>query len=309
VDHITRSQPVRRKRPFRWRWVLLLLVLGYAATGIYMVQPDERAVVQRCGKVLPGLQTPGLHFGFPYGIDRVTRLKMSETRRVTVPKGSGVVEPQQAECLTGDRNLIRVSAVVEYRIADTSAYLFRTADVSALVAHAAEASLHWTVGSMAADDVPALKRVEIPGRVKRLTQAALDRYGMGVEVTGVWLDAVAPPRDIVAAFDDVFAAQADRQRKIDEAKDYAARLALQSKSEAEQTRVKAEAFKAEAVATARGDADRFLAVAAKLSGDRNLAARRLILETLEEVLPRVKKVFIDSNADQPLDLEILEAEP
>jgi len=107
----------------------------------------------------------------------------------------------------------------------------------------------------------------------------------------------------------VFAAQADRQRKIDEAKDYAARLALQSKSEAEQTRVKAEAFKAEAVATARGDADRFLAVAAKLSGDRNLAARRLILETLEEVLPRVKKVFIDSNADQPLDLEILEAEP
>ena len=45
---------------------------------------DERAVVRRCGKALAELRGPGLHFGFPYGIDRVTRLKVAEIKRAGV---------------------------------------------------------------------------------------------------------------------------------------------------------------------------------------------------------------------------------
>ena len=68
--------PHVRKRRIRWWAVLPWLVAAYLATGVYSVGPNERAVVRRCGRPLESVRMPGLHFGFPCGIDRVTRLSL-----------------------------------------------------------------------------------------------------------------------------------------------------------------------------------------------------------------------------------------
>src|SRR5580658_4989932 len=71
-----------------WRPNLLLCLLAalvaWAATGIYVVEPNERAVVWRCGQILADSQLPGIHCGLPWGIDRVTRLKVNEQKRVGI---------------------------------------------------------------------------------------------------------------------------------------------------------------------------------------------------------------------------------
>ena len=59
-------------------FLLFFLILGYLATGIYQVSPGELAVVRRFGQALPAPEGPGLHFGLPWGCDRVDKVAVDE---------------------------------------------------------------------------------------------------------------------------------------------------------------------------------------------------------------------------------------
>ena len=307
-------------------WLLVLLaglVVAWLATGVYAVRHNERAVVQRCGRALDELRGPGLHFGFPYGIDVVKRLKVLETKRVAVGVALGEralgrkIEPQQAETLTGDRNLIVVSAVVHYTIRydpadedpveELKAYLFRAADVPELVRAAAAAALIPVISGMGVDDVITVGRETIRAEVKLRTQQALDRCGVAVVVTDVLIEDQGPPQEVADAFRDVTNAVADMERTIDEAEGYRDRVLPRARGEAKRTRIEAEGFATEVVQKARGDAARFEQIAAQAATSRDLTARRLVLETVEEVLPRLRKVVIGAKARKGLDLGIIEA--
>ncbi len=321
-------QPDRHAPHRRFRWWTLgpWLLAGYLATGLYSVQTSEQAVVRRCGQVLPQVRTPGLHFGFPWGIDRVDKLKVLESKEVQVnaaPAESALgraIDPRQAECLTGDRNLIRVTAVVQYRIVDPKAYLFQVADlpareggspsqgVSTLVEIVTAAALTSVVAGMKVDDVfDGAQRALIQSQVLRATQAALDRYGAGVQLQSVSLPAngIAPPKEVEQAFGDVIAARQDRQRAVNEAQAYADSLLPSARGEAQRVRLESEGYAAEVREKAQGDAQRFLAMLGQLAATRDLTIRRLILETMEEVLPRLKKVVVDARNGR-LDLGLLE---
>jgi membrane protease subunit HflK len=300
-----------------WVWLvtvlLLCLIAGYLATGIYTVQPDEVAAVRRCGKLQEGVRGPGLHFGLPYGFDRVDKLKLMQAKRVGV--GIGLAErstgrrlqPQDAEGLTGDRNLILISAIVQYRISRADDYLLNTADVAGLIENAAAAALARVIASMPVDDVLTTRRIEVQTTVRQRTLAALKQYDSGVEVLSVSLEGTAPPQEVAAAFRDVTSAREDKQRAINEAKGHANRLLPQARGEAEQVRLEAEGYATKVVRTAEGDASRFSQMAQQLEGRRQLTVRRLVLETMEEVLPRLEKIVLDG--DQQLDLGIFADKP
>jgi membrane protease subunit HflK len=290
------------------------LAAAYLATGLYTVGTNERAVVRRCGRPLEELRMPGLHFGLPYGFDRVTRLKVFERKRVGVGKSLAerslgrLSEPEQAERLTGDRNLILVSAIVQYRITDPHAYLFHVADVPSLVSDVASGALTSVVTSMKVDDVLTVQRVAIQNEVKRATQAALDGYQAGVEVTSVSLEDVAPPEEVAQAFRDVTAAREDRQRTENEALGYAGRLLPRARGEAQRMLLEAEAYRDQVTKIARGDAESFSNMAAQLAENRRLTVKRLILESMEKVLPRLKKVVLDDQAGDAVDLGLFEVD-
>ena len=104
------------------RVVVLIIVclLAYLGTGLYFVQPDEQVVVRRFGQMLPGLREPGPHFGLPWGLDRIDRVKSREVKLVTIGPlnlGGEAVGASASQFLTGDRNLINVRATVHYTIA------------------------------------------------------------------------------------------------------------------------------------------------------------------------------------------------
>ncbi|HID78523.1 MAG TPA: FtsH protease activity modulator HflK [Planctomycetaceae bacterium] len=327
--------PAQAKRPVRWLALLPWLAVAYAATGVYSVGPGQLAVVRRCGRMLARYQTPGLHFGFPWPIDRVDIVDVTQSKRVSIgwnPRRAGgtqpasaapqmadvgllertlgrKIEPQQAECLTGDRNIIIASAIVQYRISDPGKYLFRAADLPALIRNVASSALARTVAGMKVDDVLTLRRVAVQNEVMEQTQERLDRYDAGMLITSVSLEGTKPPDEVADAFRDVTAAREDRQRMINEAEGYASQLEPKARGEAARIRLEAEAYARQVVEKARGDADRFIREVAQLRYGRQLTVRRLILETAEEVLPRLKKVILDRRGQTPVDLGLIEEKP
>lgn len=310
-------QHAKPKRPVRWWTLLPWLLVAYAATGIYTVQPNERALVQRCGKALPELRRPGLHCGLPYGIDRVTRLKLQEQKRVDVGASrSGrtlgrQVLPAESECLTGDRNLLVVSATVQYRIAgDGRDYLFNTTDVPALVRGAVSSALTSVIASMHVDEILTVKRSYIQTEAATRAREILASYEAGVQIESVLLDPPAAPQEVAEAFRDVTAARADQQTATGEARRYADRVINQARvGEVGEIRHRADADANQIHQKTKGDVSHFNDVVAELSlGNRALTSRRLILETMEETLPRVKKIVLLGGPAQSVDLGLIEAE-
>jgi membrane protease subunit HflK len=321
------SRPHTHKRPIRWWRLLPWLLAAYLATGVYSVKPNERVVVRRCGKALPKLQPPGLHVGLPYGIDRISRVRVLEKKRVSI--GSSQSErligrralPQESEHLTGDTNLIVVSATVQYEVdgQNVDRYLFHVADVPSLVRNVASARLSEIISSMEVDDVLTVGRHEIQKWVKERAQEDLDSYGVlepdgsdgsGIAITSVLLNEdLQPPQEVADAFLDVIAAREDRHRAINEARGYANRLKEQADADADSLTQQAQGYAGEITLMATGDASRFTQRAEHLDDNRrSLTVKRLIIETMEEVLPRVKKIVLDKSSAESVELGIIEAE-
>jgi membrane protease subunit HflK len=161
---------------------------------------------------------------------------------------------------------------------------------------------------MYVDDVLTTKKIEIQHAVQRQAQDTLQRCHAGVDIFSVSLEGTAAPQEVRAAFRDVISAREDKQRAINEAHSYANRLLPRARAEAESVRLSAEAYAAEVVQKAKGDAARFRQMAQELPGRRALTTRRLLLETLEEVLPRLNKIVLDTEAGEQLDLSIFAVE-
>jgi len=310
-------RPRVRKRPVRWWRLLPWFLAAYLATGVYSVKPNERVVVQRCGKALPAMRPPGLHVGLPYGIDRISRVRVLEKKRVSI--GISQSErligrralPRESEHLTGDKNLIVVSATVQYEVNDAKVdlYLFNVADVPALVRNVAASRLSEIISSMNVDDVLTAGRHDIQSWVKEKAQQDLDAYDSGVKLTSVLLNEdLQPPQEVAEAFRDVIAAREDRHRAVNEAEGYANRLKEQADADADSLSQEAQGFAAEIKSMADGDAARFSQRAEQLGDHRALTFRRLIIETMEEVLPRMKKIILDKSTAESVELGIIEAE-
>ena len=112
---------------------LIAASLLIAATGWRVVRPGERIVVRRFGRIIAPDWGPGLHWGAPLGIDRFDRVRTDEVRRLNVGAARRGRRRRSGadEFLTGDLNLVRVRAVIQYRVASPAELVVHSADVGA----------------------------------------------------------------------------------------------------------------------------------------------------------------------------------
>ena len=300
------------------KWVALafsLAGLAYAATGIYTVGPDQRALVRRFGKVIAEESEPGLHMGLPRGLDQVDLLKPSETKTVDVGLAGPADQTLQAvapdtlaQFLTGDQNLVNVKATVQYTIRDPKHYLFGSADPARLIARATEASLTFTLAGKSIDNVLTTGKDALAIQIKDRLQQRLDDYGLGTQVRSVSLSELSPPRQVADAFNRAASARSDRERLMEEAKTYASGRLSQARGEERQTTDKAQADHDRAIDMAQSDAERFEKLLCEYRKDKPLTATRLYLEAMAEIIPRFRsKLIIDSG--QGVDVTIMREEP
>lgn len=304
---MTRAWP---PSPAARRWLgvaLLLLLAAYLGSGFYVVATDEQAVVRRFGAIAARVG-PGMHYRLPWPVDQVDVVKTTSVMSTGV--GFRLPEGRQTtvvgmELLTGDTNILNVALVLQYVVRNPADFLFRIEDPEVLIGHLAETVLTETVIGMAVDDVLTTGRLAIQERVKSETQAMLDRYRSGIQLTSSNIMTIALDPSVAQAFQDVTDAMADREKSRNEARIYANNLIPKARGEAHALVREAHAYRQQRIAEAVGNTERFLAVLEEYEKAPEITRARLYLEAMERILPEVQMYVIDSDQGRvPFNLRV-----
>ena len=274
-----------------------ILVVGWASTSIYWVQPYEQGVVLRFGRWIATTE-PGLHVHLPYPIDTVLFPNVTQVNQVQLgatPNPGDPASGHERQMLTGDENIVEADCAIFWKIRDAGEYLFRVNAPDAAVKIAAEGALRDVISHTPIQAAMSDKRKQIADETKAHLQSLLDSEHAGVVITEVQLLRVEPPLAVIDAFNDVQRARADQQRSRNEAEAYANDLLPRARGDAEHIRQDAEAYKTQVVNLAQGEADAFLAVYASYQAAKDVTAWRLYLESVDEVLKKATKVIFDTS--------------
>lgn len=196
--------------------------------------------------------------------------------------------------LSGDQNMVELSAVIHYRLTRPDEYLFRQLDPERTIRVAAESSLRSVVNQTALDPMLTTGRAELESRVKTELAARLERYETGAEVLSVRVQDVHPSVEVVDAFRDVAGAQEEKVRMVNEAEGYRNEQTALARGQAEARLAASEGYRAGRTNRAEGDAARFQLFEARQRLHPGVTATRLYLETMDEILPGRKKLILDS---------------
>ena len=277
---------------------ILLLVVGawFVLSAFYVVGPDEEGVVRRFGKWVR-TEPSGLHFKFPYPIEKVDLPKVTQVQEISVGRIL-----KEAKMLTGDENILLVEVRVQYKIKDAAQYLFNVRNVEETIKDATESALRQTIGSHPIDDPLTEKKAEIMDEIQLSLQKMLDHYECGIDVRQVQLQDVNPPQEVDFAFKDVQSAKEEKEQLINEALGYQNDIIPKARGGAEKLIREAEAYREERIKRAEGDASKFLSVLAEYRKAKNVTEKRLYLETMEQILPGIEKVILDEKAGNLLNV-------
>ena len=316
VEEAIRQVKQKMKGRFPGGWIILvILVVIWMASGIYIVAPDEAGVVKRFGKYVY-MTKPGPHFHLPYPIETVLKPKVTEVKRIEVgfrtidpgPPARYRSVPKESLMLTGDENIVDMDLIVQYKVKDPVNYLFKVYNIPKTVKDATEAAIREIVGKNNIDDILTTGKYQVQQDTKKLLQKILDRYEAGIMVVAVQLQDVHPPEQVMQAFKDVASAKEDKIKYINEAQGYRNDIIPKAKGQAEKILNEAQAYLKSKVAEAQGDASRFLQVYEQYKSAKDITRKRLYIETMEKILPKTKKIVIDPKLGGKI-LPLLPLEP
>ncbi len=288
--------------------IFLALVLLWAGSGIYIVEPDEVGVVQRFG-AYDRITGPGPHYHMPFPLESVQTPRVTEIQRIEIgfrsrgrggkfDQGNIRLVPDEALMLTGDENIVDVQFIVQFQIKDPKNYLFNVDNPVETVKSAAESAMREVIGKNKIDSALTSGKLEIQVQTMDLLQQIMDRYKAGVRIVAVQLQNVHPPNEVVEAFKDVASAREDKSRFINEADAYRNDLIPKARGQASVVINDAQAYKESAILKAKGDAARFKNVLREYVKAPDITRKRMYLETMEEILsdPTVRKMVLSDEA-------------
>ncbi|MDD5553751.1 MAG: FtsH protease activity modulator HflK [Candidatus Omnitrophica bacterium] len=283
-------------------WIILGLFIMIGVRGmVYSIGPDEVGVIQRFGKYI-ALSPAGLHVKMPFGIERVTPIKVEKIFKEEF--GVRTVRPgvrteyssgryfDESLMLTGDLNILDVRWIVQFKVKDPIKLLFAVRDPQDNIRDVSEVVMRRLVGDYTVDEVLTTKREEIDHLAQQEMQVILDDYQTGVQIVTVKLLDVNPPEKVKPAFNEVNEAKQEKEKMINQAWEAYNKVIPRANGEAEKTIREAEGYSLDKINRAKGEAERFLATLAEYEKAPQVTQKRLYLETLMEVLPRAKEKYI-----------------
>ena len=301
----------------RTGFVIFILLALAAWSAYYTVPSDSVAVIQRFGKYLKDVP-PGLHFKLPFGADvasiiPVKRQLKQEFGFATPGARDAFQSPTdgrlETEMVTGDLNSALVEWVVQYRIFDPAKFLFEVREPRGTLRHVSESVMREVVGDRTVDEVITIGRQEIETEALTKMQELSSKYEMGISIDQVQLKNINPPGPVQESFNEVNQAQQEKEKLINEARrDYNKVIPL-AEGEKDQRIREADGYRLKRINEAEGDASRFNALLTEYNKAPEVTRRRIYIETMQDVLPRLNsKIIVDQQMQGILPLLNLDAQ-
>jgi membrane protease subunit HflK len=294
------------------RALLIFFLLLTLFSSVKTVGPEEEGIVLFLGKYSRTVP-PGLNFIAPLGVERMIKIPVQRQlkQEFGFRTAQGGVRTDYSKrsfadeslMLTGDLNLSDVEWVVQYRISNGYNFLFRVRNAEKTLRDMTEAAMRKVVGDRTVNEVLTVGRQEIASRVEVILQEMCDEYENGIRIDQVVLQDVNPPESVKPSFNEVNEAQQQRETMINQAEAEYNRVIPRARGEALETIQLAEGYYFSRVNRAKGEADRFNAVYAEYVKAPEVTRKRIYLETMEKVLPRLgNKIIVDERGQNVLPL-------
>jgi len=292
--------------------ILVIVIILLASSTFYTVKQDEVGIVQLFGRYVRTTQ-PGLNFKLPIGIEKVTKVNVKQIRTEEFGFSSARSDSRLrfnadsenenvALMLTGDLNVALVPWIVQYRVKDPYNYLFKVRDVRRILTDMSEATMRLVVGDRSIDEV-INKRDEIAVEARGLLQQELDQAETGIHIVTIEMKRTNVPGPVQPSWNEVNQATQEREQMIYQAREEYNKAIPAARGEAERTIKTAEGYALNRVNRAKGDAARFASIYNEYVKAKDVTKRRMYLETLRELFPRLgPKYIVDSDQKNFLPL-------
>lgn len=281
-------------------YIIILAIIVWLATGIFIIDPEEQGVIKRFGEVTE-VVGPGPHYHLPSPIETVQIAPVTAVRRLEIGFRTIQTGPpakyrrvlKESLMLTGDENIIDVQFIVQYRISDLENYLYSLTNPDVTVRSAAESAMREVIGDSSVTEALTVGKGIIEDTTALLLQETMNSYKGGIKIENVKLQDVHPPDAVKEAFKDVVSAREDREKMINDAEGYRNNLVPKARGEAAQLVNSAKAYAKEKVLVAIGESERFNLVYEEYKKAKDITRERILLETMASILPKVNKVIAD----------------
>jgi len=288
---------------------IFVLIVGFSS--FFQVGAEEVGVITRFGAFDRTVES-GLNVKIPF-IERVQKVAVERQQKLefgfrttkAAVKSSYTRDGVEGESLmlTGDLNLADVEWVVQYRIENPYNYLFKVRNPESTLRDIAEAAMRQIVGDRTVNEVLTVGRSEVAAQTKLLIQQLCTEYSLGLKIEQIVLQDVNPPEPVKNAFNAVNEAQQEKETLINQAKSAYNKVIPKARGQAKETIQKAEGYATERVNNAQGEAARFNKLYTEYIKAPEVTQRRIYLETMAEVLPKLgNKTIVDQDGTNVLPL-------
>jgi membrane protease subunit HflK len=301
------------------KFVMVFLVLLFLGSGFFTVGPQQRAIILRLGRPVgegeKALLGPGLHWAFPYPIDEVKKIAITEIQRIsstvgwyattTVQELAGTEPPPGASLkpgvdgyvLTADGNIVHTRAALYYRISDPIGFVFDFANTTNMIQHALDNALVCSAARFRVDDILTRDIAGFRDAVRRRASDLVEAQKVGIVVEQCDVQS-RPPRWLTDAFNRVLQAEVMRSKVLEEARSYENQVLSKASADAASRLNAAETDRATLIKSVGADMERFMKLLPQYRANPGLFEQQWLTEAIAKVLTSAQdKIFLPERAD------------
>lgn len=318
--------------------VMVVLLAVFVFSGFFTVGPQEKAIILRFGKPVgegdQALLDAGAHWAFPYPIDEVVKIPITESQQVKSTTGWFFLTPVQEAAgeeppagpslnpaadgyaITADGNIVHVKATLSYRIEDPVRCVFGFAQeanepyglagISNVLQNALNTALLRTAAEFKVDDILTNDRIGFQDAVRRRITRFIQTHELGVAVEQCNVQP-RPPRQLDEPFRNVVRADQNRRKALELARSDENKILSQASANASSIINIAESDRIRTVKDAAGEASLFEGLLARYESNPDLFVQQRLIETAGRVLTNAQeKVYLPTSTDgKPIELRLL----
>ncbi len=217
-----------------------LVVLLLVVSGIKIIRPYEKGLVERLGKYHATVE-PGLRLIVPF-MDRIVKVDMRES----------VVDVPPQEVITKDNVVVSVDAVVYYEATDPQRLVYNVVNFYLAMVKLAQTNLRNVVGDMQLDEA-LTSRDTINTQLRSILDEATDKWGS--RVVRVEIQRIDPPQDVMSAMHEQMKAERTRRAQVTTASGDREAAIARAEGQKQAAILEAEGRKTANVLDAEGEAD------------------------------------------------------